>query len=121
MGTHKFNSNSLRSLTHTHTTLPHSHTRPHRPPIFTHTPTHLPQVRTVESAREALQQELDHVLVDLESSEAMVGELEEELEEERKRGEEEVERCETLIAELQAQLEASEEQHTKEEEKVGGA
>ena len=74
----------------------------------------------MESAREALQQEFDHALVDLESSEAMVGELEEELEEERRRGEEEVGRCETLIAELQAQLEASEEQCRTEEEKVGG-
>ena len=77
-------------------------------------------MRTVEAAHEALQQEFDRVQIELESSEAMVGELEQELEEERRKGEEEVGRCETLIVELQGQLEASEEQCRTEKAKVGG-
>ena len=89
---------------------------PPSPPFATH-----PQVCTVEAAREALQQEFDSVQVELESSEAMVGELEQELEEERRKGEEEVGRCEALIVELQGQLEASEEQCRTEKSKVGGA
>lgn len=83
-------------------------------PLSTH-----PQVRTVEAAHDALQQEFDQVQLELESSEAMVGELEQELEEERRKGEEEVGRCEALIVELQGQLEASEEQCRTEKAKVG--
>ena len=73
-----------------------------------------------ERAREALQQEYERVLQELESRESEVCELESRVEDEGVREREEVERCSRVIQDLKKQLQDSQEQRKASLELVKG-
>lgn len=76
------------------------------------------QVAVMETARAALQNEFDQLLVELETSQSTVEGLEAKLQEEEDRRERELARCANIIRELQQQLATAEEHWSSSREEV---
>ena len=80
--------------------------------------TFLHQVEVVEASRDALRNEYDQLVLELEAGQVTVQQLEKRLREEGERREEEVERRARVMEDLQQQLKSSEERWTRSQTEV---